>query len=85
MADDKISNTDKELLSMMERRQRLEEEKLGIAEDIKDIAKEAKAKGYDPKVYQAAYKRFIETADAKKAREQQEAELENYLAALGLL
>lgn len=35
---------------LVERIERLEEEKKGIADDIKDVYSEAKAVGYDPKI-----------------------------------
>jgi len=35
---------------LVERVERLEEEKKGIAEDVKDVYSEAKAVGYDPKI-----------------------------------
>ena len=38
------------LRSLIERIERLEEEKKGIGEDIKDVYAEAKATGYDPAI-----------------------------------
>lgn len=38
-----------ELRLLIERAERLEEEKKGIADDIKDVMAEAKGRGYDPK------------------------------------
>jgi uncharacterized protein (UPF0335 family) len=35
---------------LVERIERLEEEKKGIADDVKDVYSEAKAVGYDPKI-----------------------------------
>lgn len=40
----------KELKVFIERIERLNEEKKGIADDIKDVFGEAKGRGYDPKV-----------------------------------
>jgi len=42
--------TDDRLRLLIERIERLEEEKKGIAEDIRDVYAEAKAVGYDPKI-----------------------------------
>lgn len=44
------SNVDDRLRSLIERIERLEEEKKGIADDIKDVYNEAKATGYDAKI-----------------------------------
>lgn len=38
------------LTLLIERIERLEEEKKGVADDIKDVYAEAKAVGYDPKI-----------------------------------
>jgi len=42
--------TDDRLRLLIERIERLEEEKKGIADDIRDVYSEAKAVGYDPKI-----------------------------------
>ena len=42
--------TDERLLALIERIERLEEEKKGILDDIKDVKAEAKAVGYDTKI-----------------------------------
>lgn len=70
-----------ELRLLIERAERLEEEKSGIADDIKDVFAEAKARGYDPKVI----KKII-TIRKKKREEVQEEQaiLETYLSALGM-
>jgi len=39
-----------ELRLLIERIERLEEEKKGIADDIRDVYSEAKARGYDAKI-----------------------------------
>ncbi len=44
------SATDDRLRLLLERIERLEEEKKGIADDIKDVYSEAKAVGYDVKI-----------------------------------
>ena len=71
-----------ELRLLIERAERLEEEKRGIADDIKDVMAEAKGRGYDTK----AIRKII--AIRKKKREdyqEEEAIRETYLQALGML
>jgi len=70
------------LLSIIERIERLEEERKALAEDVKDIYREAKSAGYDVPTIRLLIKRRAE--DAAK-REEREALLETYLAALGQL
>ena len=70
-----------QLRLFIERIERLEEEKKGIADDIKDVYLEAKGQGYDPKTMRAIVRlRKME----KDARDEAEALLETYKAALGL-
>ncbi|MFZ5748095.1 MAG: DUF2312 domain-containing protein [Pseudomonadota bacterium] len=71
-----------ELRLLIERAERLEEEKKGIQDDIKDVMAEAKGRGYDPK----AIKKIM-TIRKKKKEEYQEEEaiLETYMQALGML
>jgi len=71
-----------ELRLLLERRERLEEEKKGIGDDIKDVNGEVKSRGFDLK----AFNKII--AIRKKKREEyqeEEAILETYLHALGML
>lgn len=74
--------TAQRLLSIIERIERLEEERKALGEDVKDIFKEAKSAGYDVPTIRLLIKRRAE--DAAK-REEREALLETYLAALGQL
>ena len=76
------TDTAKRLLSIIERVERLEEEKKALSEDVKGIFKEAKTAGYDVPTIRLLIKRRAE--DAAK-REEREALLETYLAALGQL
>jgi len=70
-----------QLRLFIERIERLEEEKKGIAEDIKDVFAEAKGNGYDVKTMRTIIKlRAME----KDSRDEQEALLETYKTALGL-
>lgn len=65
----------------IERIERLEEEKKGIADDIKDVYAEAKSTGYDTKTMRAIVRlRKMENHERQEA----EALLETYKAALGL-
>ena len=70
-----------ELRLLIERIERLEEEKKGIADDVKDVYAEAKARGYDPKTMRTVVRlRKMET----HSRQEAEALLDTYKAALGL-
>ncbi|WP_454887354.1 DUF2312 domain-containing protein [Sphingomonas oryzagri] len=70
-----------QLRLFIERIERLEEEKKGMQDDIKDVYLEAKATGYDPKTMRTIVRlRKME----KNARDEAEALLETYKAALGL-
>lgn len=69
------------LKSFIERIERLEEEKAGIAADIKDVYSEAKGEGFDTKII-----RKIVSLRKKDRQERQEEEelIELYKAALGM-
>lgn len=70
-----------QLRLFVERIERLEEEKKGIADDVKDVYAEAKSNGYDTKGMRAVVRlRRME----KHARDEMDAILETYRAALGL-
>ncbi len=70
-----------ELRLLIERVERLEEEKKGIADDIRDVYAEGKARGYDAKTMRTIVRlRKME----KNARDEAEALLETYKAALGM-
>lgn len=69
-----------QLQSLIERIERLEEEKKAIAEDIKEVFAEAKAHGFDPKIMRQVLKiRKMERAE----RQEIEAMVDLYLSALG--
>ncbi len=71
-----------ELRLLIERAERLEEEKKGIAEDVKDVFAEAKARGFDVK----AMRKIMRIRKQKKEDfEHEEAVLETYMAALGMI
>jgi uncharacterized protein (UPF0335 family) len=75
------TNYDERLRLLIERVERLEEEKQGIAEDIRDVYAEAKAVGYDAKILRQIVKiRKMKPDD----RREHYAVLGTYAAALGL-
>jgi uncharacterized protein (UPF0335 family) len=71
-----------QLRSFIERIERLEEEKKTIADDIKDVYGEAKSTGFDTKILKKVIS--IRKQD-KDERLEQEAILETYLMALGMI
>lgn len=75
-----ISN--QRLQSFVSRVERLEGEKSALSADIKEVYSEAKAVGYDPKIMRKLVAlRKIDTAQ----RQEQEALLEVYMNAMGML
>ncbi|MEN9717775.1 MAG: hypothetical protein RIQ99_653 [Pseudomonadota bacterium] len=73
--------TDDRLRLLIERVERLEEEKKGIQDDIKDVYGEAKAVGYDAKIMRQIVRlRKMKPDD----RVEMEMILDTYKAALGL-
>ena len=66
---------------LIERIERLGEEKKALADDIRDVFAEAKADGFDPRTMRAVIRlRRME----KHHRDEAEALLDTYKAALGL-
>lgn len=74
--------TQKQLKQFIEQVERLEEEKKAIADDIKDKFAEAKALGFDVK---AMRKILSLRKKGRDERMEEEAILETYLHALGML
>lgn len=70
------------LRAFIERIERLEEEKKALSDDIRDVYAEAKANGFDVKAMRAVVKMRKQDVDERK---EQEAILETYLQALGML
>jgi len=71
-----------QLRSIVERVERLEEEKKTIADDIKEVYAEAKANGFDTKTLRTVVRlRKQEAAE----RQEQEAMLDLYMHALGMI
>jgi uncharacterized protein (UPF0335 family) len=74
-------NTDDRLRLLIERVERLEEEKKGISDDIRDVYNEAKAVGYDVKIMRAIVRiRKMKPDD----RREMDMLLDTYKAALGI-
>ena len=71
-----------QLKSIVERIERLEEEKAALSEDIKEVYAEAKANGYDTKILRTVIR--LRKQDSAE-RQEQEALLDLYRQALGLL
>jgi len=70
-----------QLRLLIERIERLNEEKKGISDDTRDVYSEAKAHGYDTKIIRAVIRlRAMETND----RQEYQAVLDTYMTALGL-
>lgn len=70
-----------QLRSIVERVERLEEEKKAISDDIKDVFLEAKGNGYDVKALREIIKRRKQDADKL---EEHEMIVQTYLVALGM-
>jgi len=71
-----------QLRSIVERVEKLEEEKKAIADDIRDVFGEAKVNGFDVRALRAIVRlRKMEASE----REEQDAILETYMHALGML
>jgi uncharacterized protein (UPF0335 family) len=71
-----------QLKAIVERVERLEEEKKAIADDIRDVYAEAKGNGFDIKALRTVVR--LRKQD-KQEREEHEAILDTYLQALGMI
>lgn len=75
------TESDDRLRLLIERIERLEEEKKGIGDDIKDVYNEAKSAGYDTKVMKLVVRlRKMKPHD----REEMDAILDVYKSSLGM-
>ncbi|PTR07902.1 MULTISPECIES: DUF2312 domain-containing protein [Novosphingobium] len=72
---------DERLRQLVERIERLEEEKKGIADDIRDVYSEAKSAGYDAKIMRQIVRLRAMPPDNRR---EMEAVLDVYKNALGL-
>ena len=70
------------LKAFVERIERLEEEKKALSDDIRDVYAEAKSNGFDVKALRQVVRLRKQDVDERK---EQEAILETYLQALGML
>lgn len=70
-----------QLRSFIERIERLEEEKKGYVEDIRDVFAEAKGQGFDTKIMRQVIRRRKMEQDA---RDENDAMIERYEIALGV-
>ncbi len=77
----KPDSTAERLKSYIERIERLDEERKGVSDDIKDVFAECKGQGFDVKIIRQVLK--LRKMDAND-RQEQEALLETYLNALGM-
>ncbi|MGC2082919.1 MAG: DUF2312 domain-containing protein [Bradyrhizobium sp.] len=71
-----------QLKSIIERIERLEEEKKAISEDIKDVYAESKGNGYDVKALRTIIR--LRKQDPNE-RQEEESILETYMQALGMV
>ena len=71
-----------QLKAFIERIEKLEEEKKAIADDVKDVYAEAKGNGFDIKALRTIVRLRKQDIDERK---EQEAILETYMHALGML
>lgn len=76
-----ISNSHGHLKSMIERIERLEEDKAAIGADIKDVYSEAKATGFDPVIMRKIVR--LRKKDPAE-REEEQALINTYMAALNM-
>lgn len=75
-------STNNQLKALVERIERMEEEKAIIAADIRDVYAEAKGNGFDVKALRTIIR--LRKQDANE-RAEHEAILETYMVALGML
>ena len=86
MADDSSSldtlstTAQGKLKSLVERIERLEEDKAAVASDLKEVYAEAKGEGFDTKILRKVVR--LRKADTAK-RQEEEALIELYVAAIG--
>ena len=74
-----------QLKSIVERIEKLEEEKKAISDDIRDVYAEAKGNGYEVKALRRIVRLRRMDGPQKAAHQEVETILETYMAALGML
>jgi uncharacterized protein (UPF0335 family) len=77
-----VKNARAQIRSIVERIERLEEEKKGTSDDIRDIYAESKGNGFDVKALRTIV-RMRKMDD--KDRQEQETVLDTYLQAMGMI
>jgi uncharacterized protein (UPF0335 family) len=82
VGDNAIRFAKEQLKSIIERVERLEEEKKTIADDIRDVYAEAKGNGFDVKALRTIVR--LRKQDVNE-RQEQETVLETYMLALGMI
>jgi len=84
MSDDQLTNgvNGGHLRSFIERIEKLSEEKDALTGDIKSVFDEAKSQGYDPKIMK---KVIAIRKNDKSKREEEQALIDLYMGALGML
>jgi uncharacterized protein (UPF0335 family) len=75
-------NAKQQLKAIIERIERLEEEKKTISDDIRDVYAEAKGNGYEVKALRTIVRMRKQDSDERR---EQEAILESYMHALGMI
>lgn len=80
--DEKYSFATGQLKSIVERVERLEEEKKNTSEDIKQVFSEAKANGFDTKVLK---KIIALRRKSEEARTEEASMIDLYMSALGMI
>jgi len=80
---DNIHAAAEELRLLLERAERLEEEKKGLADDLKDVKAEVKSRGYDVKAFNLLLSLRKSEAAVSNYRELR-AIVDTYAAALGM-
>lgn len=81
MSNNTGDNSNGQLKAIVERINRLEDEKKVISDDIKDVYLEAKGNGFNPKALRVIVRK--QRTDAKAAAELA-ADVDAYMAALGM-
>jgi uncharacterized protein (UPF0335 family) len=76
------NETKNQLMSFIERIERMEEEKAAVATDIKEIYAEAKNNGFETKIIR---KIVSLRRKSKEERQEEEALLETYMSSIGML
>lgn len=82
MAETKTTFAQGQLRALVERIERLEEEKKTIAADIKEVYAEAKGNGFDTKILRKVI--FLRKKEATE-REEEQSMLDLYMEALGMV